>query len=223
MFRFDIILLKEFMDRINAIKNNPLFSCIEELDEYVRQRRIYVKKYAKGETIFHRGDRCLMLSSVQSGRLIAHSLSENGSAMTMFKFKSGSIVGANLLFAQNNMYPLNIYCVTDCELVHIDKETVSELLHNYDFAIQYIKSISRNSEGQNQKINMFFQKTLRENIMHYLELQSVVQRSNKIVLPITKKELAEHLGVQRPSLFIELKKMKEEHVIDIQNRTITLL
>lgn len=211
------------MDRTDIIKNNPLFSCIEELDEYVRQRCIYVKKYAKGETIFHRGDRCLTLSFVESGSLIAYSLSENGSAMTMFEFRSGNIVGANLLFAQNNIYPLNIFCVSDCELVHIEKETVLELLHNYDFVIQYIKSISRNSEGQNQKINMFFQKTLRENIMHYLELQSVVQRSNRIVLPITKKEFAEHLGVQRPSLFRELKKMREEHVIDIQNRTITIL
>lgn len=211
------------MDRIEAIKKKPLFSCITEIDEYVKQRHIYVKKYAKGETIYHRGDKCLTLSYVESGSLNAYTLSENGSAMTMFEFRSGNIVGANLLFAQNNIYPLNIICVSDCELVHIEKQTVMELLHNYDFVIHYIKSISQNSEGQNQKINMFFQKTLRENIMHYLELQSVVQRSNRIVLPITKKELAEHLGVQRPSLFRELKRMRDEHVIDIQNRTITIL
>ena len=36
------------------------------------------------------------------------------------------------------------------------------------------------------------------------------------------KELADYLGVQRPSLFRELKKMKDEGIIEISKRTIRL-
>ena len=39
---------------------------------------------------------------------------------------------------------------------------------------------------------------------------------------IPKKELADYMGVQRPSLFRELKKLKDEGIIVIDNRTIQL-
>jgi CRP-like cAMP-binding protein len=97
-----------------------------------------------------------------------------------------------------------------------------EFLHDYHFVMQYIKSLSMNSQGMNRKITMLTQKTLRENIMDYLKQQSILQDSSKIVLPFSKKELADYLGVQRPSLFRELKKLKDEGIIEIDNRTIRL-
>ena len=188
-----------------------------------RSASIYFQKYSKGKTVYNKGDHCTSLDIVVSGSLIAYSLAENGSANTLFEFKSGNILGANLLFAKSDSYPLNIYCLSDCELVHIRKKAVARLLHHYDFVIQYIKSLSQNSQGLNQKIAMFFEKTLRENILDYLKMQSVIQKTNRITLPVTKKELADYLGVQRPSLFRELKKMKEAHLIHVENRVIILL
>jgi CRP-like cAMP-binding protein len=56
----------------------------------------------------------------------------------------------------------------------------------------------------------------------YLRSLSTEQNSHTITLPISKKQLADYFGVQRPSLFRELKKMKEEGLINIDNKTITL-
>ena len=43
-----------------------------------------------------------------------------------------------------------------------------------------------------------------------------------IELPITKKELAEQMGVSRTSLSREMQKMKNEGIIDYQGKHITL-
>jgi len=75
----------------------------------------------------------------------------------------------------------------------------------------------------NRKIAMLTQKTLRGNLTDYLRQQAAFQGSSDIRLPISKKELADYLGVQRPSLFRELKKMKGEGLIDVSNRIIRLL
>ena len=69
---------------------------------------------------------------------------------------------------------------------------------------------------------MVAQKTLRENLLEYFRQQSILQGSNTIVLPISKKQLADYLGVQRPSLFRELKNLKDEGIIDVSNRTIQI-
>ena len=160
---------------------------------------------------------------VLSGDLVAYSLSDNGSAVMLFEFKENGIIGANLVFGDDDTYPLSIYAVNACTLLHMTKRAVVELLRGHDFVLHFVKSLSTNAQGMNQKIAMLTQKKLRENLLEYLRKQAVYQDSQAIRLPISKKELADYLGVQRPSLFRELKKMKDEGLIDVSNRTIHIL
>lgn len=110
----------------------------------------------------------------------------------------------------------------DCCLLHITKSAISELLKDYNFVVEFVQSLSQNSQGINQKIVMFTQKTLRDNILDYLAVLTIKQQSDTVTLPLTKKQLADYFGVQRPSLFRELKKLKEEGLIEVNNRNITL-
>ncbi len=210
---------------INRLRRIPLLSSadIGLLERCVLEKQIFVKKYAKGATVHRQHDHCATLDAVLSGNLVAYSLSENGSEVTMFEFRENSIIGANLLLSDNSIYPLNIYSVAPCELLHMTKDAVLELLRGYDFVMRYIKSLSLNSQGMNRKITMLTQKTLRDNLLDYFRHQAILQGSSHIKLPISKKELADYMGVQRPSLFRELKKMKDGGLIDISNRFIKIL
>lgn len=226
MYLFNIMLLDGGVIHMNIdiLQNISLFSAVKksELEKLLADNHIYKKHYSKGVTVHNANETCRTLDIVLSGSLVAYSLSTNGSSTTMFEFSKGSVIGANLLFGENHSYPLNIYCLTDCQIVHININAVLGLLHDYNFTLHYIKSISQNSQGINQKIAMFTQRTLRENIMNYLKQQTIIQKSSVILLPISKRQLADYLGVQRPSLFRELKKLKEEGIIEINNRTITI-
>lgn len=209
---------------IDILRNISLFSAVKEsnLEKLIAGNHIYQKHYMKGATVHNANETCRTLDIVLSGSLVAYSLSTNGSATTMFEFSQGSVIGANLLFGENHSYPLNIYCLTDCQIIHIDINAVLEFLHDYNFTLHYIKSISQNSQGINQKIAMFTQRTLRENIMNYFKQQTIIQKSSVILLPMSKRQLADYFGVQRPSLFREMKKLKEEGIIEINNRTIAI-
>ena len=211
------------MKDIDFIKSVPIMRSVNGIEPLVSQGKIIIKKYANGETLYNQGSSCNSLDIVVAGSLIAYSLTESGSSTIMFEFKKDSIIGANLLFAVNNSYPLNIYCSSECKLIHIEKTAVEILLHNYDFVMSYVKSLSQNSLGLNHKIAMFSRKTLRQNIIEYLIQQTITQHSQTVHLPLSKKEFADYLGVQRPSLFRELKKMQLDGIISIDNRKITIL
>lgn len=206
------------------LKNMPLFAEIGEdtLKTLFSTHQIVESSYHKSATVHPRGELCSTVDIVLSGKLIAYSLAQNGSESMVFEFISGDIIGANLLFGNNNRYPLNIYCATDCDLLHITKEAVSQLLHDYNFTMQYIKSLSRNSQGMNLKLAMFTQKSLKENILDYLVALSAEQHSDTVTLPLSKKQLADYFGVQRPSLFRELKRLSDEKCIVINNRVIEI-
>lgn len=195
----------------------------EILNRCIAENQIFSRKYAKGATVHRQHERCATADVVLSGSLVAYSLLESGSAVTLFEFKENGIIGANLIFGDSDTYPLNIYAVTACVLLHMTKRAVEELLRGHNFVMHYIKSLSTNAQGMNRKFTMLTQKTLRENLLDYFRQQAAFQGSSEFRLPISKKELADYLGVQRPSLFRELKKMKGDGLIDVSNRTIRIL
>jgi CRP-like cAMP-binding protein len=89
--------------------------------------------------------------------------------------------------------------------------------------MNFIKNISLNSQGMNKKIAMSVRKNLRENIIEYFTALSVEQNSNMVLLPVSKKQLADYFGVQRPSFFRELKNMQDQKLIEISNKQVALL
>lgn len=209
---------------IEILKTIPLLSQLQpdEIQPYITDNQLFIRNYLKGATVYNQKDDCKTLDIVLSGGFVAYSLSENGSAMTMFEFSRGQVLGANLLFGDNYTYPLTIYCMSNAQLLHVTKKAIAHFLHNYNFTVQFIGMLSQNSQKLNQRITMVAQRTLRENLLEYFRQQSILQCSNTIVLPINKKQLADYLGVQRPSLFRELKNLKDEGFIDVSNRTIHL-
>jgi CRP-like cAMP-binding protein len=118
---------------------------------------------------------------------------------------------------------LNFYSKNETKIISLSKKCIEELLHNYDFTIKFFKALSINSQNLNKKVFIFHKKTIRENLLDYFTTQANLQKSSTFTLPISKKELADYLGVQRQSLFRELKLLREENIIKIENRKITLL
>lgn len=209
---------------IEELKHISLFHKTDRnvLERLIQEKQVYKRSYHKGVTVHEQNTECYAMDVVCSGRLVAYSLASNGSETIIFEFEAGSIIGANLLFGKQNLYPMNIYCTSDCTLFHISKHGISELLKEHSFVMQFIQSLSLNSQGMNRKIAMYTQKSLRENLMDYFMALSVQQKSKSVLLPQTKKQLADYLGVQRPSLFRELKRMKDEGLINIANKRITI-
>ncbi|MCK9218375.1 MAG: Crp/Fnr family transcriptional regulator [Firmicutes bacterium] len=209
---------------IKELSSLNIFKSIDKeyLTDFINNNQIVKRSFYKGMTVHEHGSRCLGIDIVLSGGLVAYSLASNGSETIVFEFKKDSVIGANLLFGDENKYPMNIYCTEDCVLFHIHKDAVTELMKDYTFVMPFVRSLSLNSQGINERIAMYTQKSLRKNLMDYLIDMSEKQNSHVIRLPISKKQLADYFGVQRPSLFRELKRMKDEDLIEIDNKTITL-
>lgn len=181
-----------------------------------------IKSYTKNQTIYTQDYPCKTMDIVLSGNLIAYSVSLKGSESVVFEFNKNSVIGANLLFGNSNNYPMSIYCIENCKILHIKKSEIELLLKDPTFMMNFIKIISLNSQGMNKKIAMYTQKNLRENLWDYLHSLSIKQNSKTVTLDITKKQLADYFSVQRPSLFRELKKMKDEGLIEINNKQIKI-
>ncbi len=74
----------------------------------------------------------------------------------------------------------------------------------------------------NRKIKELSFETLRQKISNYLLSQYEIQNTLALILPMSRKNLAEHLGVQRPSLSREFVNMKNDGLIDFNKNLVQI-
>jgi CRP-like cAMP-binding protein len=74
----------------------------------------------------------------------------------------------------------------------------------------------------NRKIKELSFETLRQKISNYLLSQYEIQKTKALILPMSRKSFAEHLGVQRPSLSRELVNMKADGLIDFNKSLVQI-
>lgn len=210
---------------INIIKSISLFSSFSsvELLQLFKKQNYEIKEYKKSNIIYMQNEKCSTLDIIIKGNIIVQKIDSNGNVLTISSFGAGEVIGGNLLFTHNNAYPMSIVSKSSTIILHVKKELVLELCQrNKDFLVMFLQSISDKTLILTDKIKSITMKTIRQCIIDFLTYEYYIQKNQRIVLRISKKELAERIGVQRPSLLRELSKMRTDGLIEYDSRSITI-
>ena len=76
---------------------------------------------------------------------------------------------------------------------------------------------------KNERTRILEQKQIRNKLLEYFDIEQKKTRLNYINLPFSFKDLADYIAVNRSSMFRELKNLKEERLIAVKGKKITLL
>jgi len=195
----------------------------EELKGILDSLRYEVKEYKKDEIIHLQNEQCYSLDLILAGKVTVQNIDKNGNILTIDTFAKGDIIGVNLLFSSRNVYPMTVIASSKTLIIRMKKALVLELCRRSQlFMIGLMSSISDKTLILTDKINAISRKTIRQYILDFLKFEQSRQGSNIIKLTLSKKELAERLGVPRSSLGRELFKMREDGLLEYNARTITL-
>lgn len=211
---------------INQISQISLFKSIsiDDLLSFFKENLYNIETHKKNSVIYFQNEICNTMDILLDGNIIVQNIDEEGNILTVAEFRPYDTLGANLMFSSRNTYPMNIISKTDVILIKMKKELILELCH-YDkgFLLEFLNSLSDKTIVLTDKINLISMKSIRQLIVDFLTNEYIYQKSKTIVLNISKKELAEKFGIQRPSLSRELAKMRSEGLIEFDAKTITIL
>lgn len=212
-------------DYITLLKQVKLFKNLEEqmLRELFMELNYKILSYSKGDIIFTEDDHCKSLGIVLEGMVEIQKIDSFGKVLTIAQFTSSDIFGENLIFGDDNNFPMTVSSKTDTIILHIQKDSIVKLCQkSSDFLYEYLRIVSNRAMALSSKLKEVTLKTIRQKICGFLLLQYSTQKTLKITLPMSKKDWADKLGVQRPSLSRELIKMKEEGLIDYDKAVIII-
>lgn len=214
------------VNHVDLIRNNTLLTSLplEVIDTNLRDGSFRLCSYGKNNIMHFSGEVCGKLEIILSGKVIVERIDESGDIMTIAEFFSDEILGGNLLFSRNPHYPLTITAKQPTIIVEIGKERLFHLFsENQEFLKRYLEFVSDHATILGDKIKHYINKSIRESIMSYLDYERKQQNSNHIILSVTKKDLAEKMGVQRTSLSRELAKMRYDGLIKYDAKSIEVL
>lgn len=195
----------------------------EELNQLFRASQYKVSEYEKGQIIYLQNEICHSMDIILSGKVAVQNVDEEGNILTIENFAAMDILGANLVFSSRSNYPMTIVAEADTLIMQMPEELILRLVaSNHCFTQKLLRAISDRALILSDKIASISYKTIREQLVSFLTYEYHLQNCRVIKLNLTKKELAERLGIQRSSLGRELKKMREEGLLEYDARTITL-
>lgn len=196
----------------------------EEIEVFLNEGSFKTVEYHKNNIVHYVGEECSTLEIILSGKVVIERIDESGNLMTIAEFFSGDILGGNLMFSKKPYYPMTVTAKEPTVILEINKNRLFKLFSdNHDFLEHYLEYVADHTVILGDRIKHYVNRTIRESITSYLDYEHKKQNSNTINLNMSKKALAERIGVQRTSLSRELAKMRQEGLIEFDAVSIALL
>lgn len=167
---------------------------------------------------------CKAMELILDGKVMVQNIDENGNVLIIDTFVGGDLIGANLVFSSKNTYPMTVIASARTRTLTMKRELILDLCQRSTaFLVEMLGEISDKTIILTNKLNSITRKSIRQCLLDFLRQEQNRQHSHVIKLPLSKKELAERLGIPRSSLGRELIKMRRDGILDYDPWTITLL
>lgn len=215
------------MDNLaNLLKTCVIFKKFnEETMELLLDKIDYkIYSYLKDETIAMEGEKCSNIGIILEGSIEIKKFFASGKTVTIAKFLSGDIFGEVIIFSDISKYPSTIVASDNCKILFISKEDIVTLCSLNSLVLNnFMALLSNKILLLNKKLKNLSYETLRQKISSLLLEHYNINKKTLFEISSSRKEMAEELGVPRPSLSRELVKMKKDGLIDFHKNTFKIL
>lgn len=161
-----------------------------------------LKPFKAGEIIAHQQMLCKGLYLLVTGSVRAEMINEEGKELTVEELKAPAVLASAFIFATENRFPVQVKAIEPCEVFIIGKERFLEFMHRYPVMMQnFLTDISNRSVFLSKKLNEFALLDLKKRVLKYLETHPAIHN---------QREVAQMLGVTRPSLARVLSELSNE-------------
>ena len=136
--------------------------------------------------------------------------------------------GRTLAFSGSRSDTLEVVCRQPCEVLFIDyphilKRCERACTHHSVLVQNMLRLMSDKAQALSERVDVLSRRSIRDKLMCYFLQQRDRTGSDTFQLPFSLSVLADYIASDRSAMMRELKKMREEGLIENSGRNITLL
>ncbi|MBN2898566.1 MAG: Crp/Fnr family transcriptional regulator [Clostridia bacterium] len=208
------------------IKYCPLFKDVDENKFITLMESIHysVRAVKKNAVIANEEDDCTSIGIVLEGVIEVKKIYPSGKSITISQLGQGKTFGEVILFSNKNQYPSTIVASVDARILFMTKASFSKICHmETSIMINLLNILSQKILMLNNQLKNLSYESIRQKIANYLMQEYKAHKTDYITLSISRQQMAELLGIPRPSLSRELIHMKDDQIIDYHKNTFKIL
>ena len=197
---------------------------LSELEKLSEERD--AKSYQRKMELFTEGDRPHFLMFIKSGKVKTWLMNEDGKELITGLLKEGDFLGYMAILREET-YRENATALEDTEVILIPRDDFSELLHkNRDVSHRFIKMLSNKVMEEEERLLHLAYSPVRERVAEALLLLQKrygEENGGNFSMKISRDDLAGIVGTATESLIRTLSDLKEESLIEVNGREITIV
>ncbi len=188
--------MKDTFRVMPILKENPLFSCLDEttLELLIRHPDCRYVGYAAGETICSETEYQKAIGILIKGSATVHRLGRD-SHVLLTTISPGHMFGVSTVFSDEDRFATRITAKSHSQVFYFPAILCESLVHdNSDFAVAYIRFLSDRIRFLNRRLAELSAPAVEQKLAKYLS-----ERAPRITPNMV--ELAASLGIGRASLY----------------------
>ena len=150
----------------------------------------------------------------------------NGNEIIIENLNKDSVFGTNISGTNNENCQIIAKETTEVLVIDYNKlinpKNIKHLYYNI-FLTNLFDIINIKSRDKNDRMRILEKKQIRDKLLEFFEVEYRKKHSRSFTLSFSLKDLADFIAVNRSAMFRELKHLKDDKIIEIQGKRITLL
>ena len=180
--------------------------------------------FKKNSTILSSVKQDNIIGYIEEGFIQIVKTDYNGNRTIVDELYDSDLFGTEISGIRSNEY--TIETKDDTKIIIFYYNDILNNFLNTPYYNTFIKNLlsimSEKISKNNDRIEILTNKTIRNKLLSYFRIMSRKNKSNIIYLPYTYADLADYIGVDRSAMYRELKSLKDDELISVKNRRITL-
>ena len=216
--------------KIMDYSNFPIFQNISAASMERMLACFHVRQctYAAGSAVREYGDGGKEVGIITDGTADLVRIDYGGTRTILEHLETGSIFGEVLAFTVQTGDSISVVTEGGCRVMYMDydhimKRCENACRHHSQLVQNLFQLVTEQMQQMGQRVEVLSRRSIREKLLCYFRICAYQEKSLAFTLPFTLSALADYLCVDRSAMMRELKRLREEGVLEASGRQVRFL
>ena len=188
---------------------------------------VYEQYFRPGDIVYDLGGGRNMLGVLTDGAAVIERVDGKGERTILEHLEPGGVFGEMMMFRSAVDNSVVVRCAAHCCVSFLRSEAVLRRCeHACECHSRLVENLFRlvtdKATSLSERVEVLSRRSIREKLLRYFELQAAKNAGGTFFLPFSLSALADYISTDRSAMMRELKKMRQEMLVTVSGRRITL-
>ena len=188
---------------------------------------VYELSFRPDDVIYDFGDGRRMLGIVSQGSAVVERIDREGGRAILEHLGPGGVFGEMMMFKAAGDDSVVVRAAAPTRVSFLRSEAVMRRCEHacacHSRMVENLfRLVTEKATSLSERVEVLSRRSIREKLLRYFQLQAAKGHGPSFQLPFSLSALADYISADRSAMMRELKKMREEMLVTITGRQVTL-